>query len=43
MVVITITKESEITTIRIPKNVKKELNDVANEKEPYHATISMLK
>ena len=31
-----------ITTIRIPKSVKDELKDVANDKEPYHATISRL-
>ena len=35
-------KESDITTIRIPKSVKDELNGVATEKEPYHATISRL-
>ena len=31
-----------ITTIRIPKSVKAELDGVAYEKEPYHATISRL-
>lgn len=31
-----------ITSIRIPKSVKDALNDVANDKEPYHATISRL-
>lgn len=35
-------KESEITTIRIPKSVKAELKDVALPKESYHATISRL-
>ena len=40
--VILMAKESDITTIRIPKSVKDELNGVATEKEPYHATISRL-
>ena len=35
-------KENEITTIRVPKSVKDALNDMATEKEPYHATISRL-
>ncbi len=35
-------KETEITTIRIPKSVKDALSDVATEREPYHATISRL-
>lgn len=35
-------KESDITSIRIPKSVKDALKDVATEKEPYHATISRL-
>ena len=35
-------KETDITSIRIPKSVKDELNKVANDKEPYHATISRL-
>ena len=40
--VVLMAKESDITTIRIPKSVKDELKDVANDKEPYHATISRL-
>ena len=35
-------KESEITSIRIPKSVKDELDDVALEKESYHVTIQRL-
>ena len=35
-------KETDITTIRIPKSVKDALSDVATEREPYHATISRL-
>lgn len=35
-------KENSITTIRIPKSVKDELDKVSTEKEPYHATISRL-
>lgn len=35
-------KESDITSIRIPKSVKDELKDVAIEKEPYHVTIQRL-
>ena len=33
---------SEITTIRIPRNLKDELKDMALPKESYHATISRL-
>ncbi len=35
-------KESEITTIRVPKSVKDELDDVSLEKESYHVTIQRL-
>lgn len=35
-------KEKDITTIRIPISVKAELDGVANDKEPYHATIQRL-
>lgn len=35
-------KESEITSIRIPKSVKDELDKVALEKESYHVTIQRL-
>jgi len=35
-------KDSGVTTIKIPKSVKAELDNVANDKEPYHATISRL-
>ena len=35
-------KETEITTIRIPKSVKAELKKMALEKEPMHVTIQRL-
>lgn len=35
-------KESDITSIRIPKSVKAELKKVALEKEPMHVTIQRL-
>ena len=35
-------KDNNVTSIRIPRSVKDALNDVATEKEPYHATISRL-
>ena len=35
-------KESDITTIRIPKSVKDELKKLALEKEPMHVTIQRL-
>lgn len=35
-------KESDISSIRIPKSVKDELKDVALEKEPMHLTIQRL-
>lgn len=35
-------KESDITSIRIPKSVKYELKKVALEKEPFHVTIQRL-
>lgn len=35
-------KDSDVTTIKIPRSVKSELDNVANDKEPYHATISRL-
>ena len=40
--VIFLAKESEITTIRIPKTVKDKLDKVALEKESYHVTIQRL-
>ena len=36
------TKESDITSIRIPKSVKLELGKVALDKESYHITIQRL-
>ena len=42
VVILTMAKESEITSIRIPKSVKDELDDVALEKESYHVTIQRL-
>lgn len=35
-------KETDVTSIRIPKSVKAELQDVALEKEPLHVTIQRL-
>ena len=35
-------KESDISSIRIPKSVKDELKEVALEKEPMHLTIQRL-
>lgn len=40
--VVLMAKESDITSIRIPKSVKAELEDVAFEKEPMHVTIQRL-
>ena len=36
------TKEKEITTIRIPKSLKDELKEMAFDNEPYHATIKRI-
>ena len=35
-------KETNISSIRVPKSVKDKLDSVALEKEPYHATIQRL-
>ena len=35
-------KENDITSIRVPKNVKDELKKIALEKEPFHVTIQRL-
>ena len=35
-------KENDVTSIRIPKSVKAELQSVALEKEPMHLTIQRL-
>lgn len=36
------TKENDVTSIRIPKSVKEDLKNIALTKEPYHATIQRL-